>query len=213
MTSSLTLPYPCRRVEPALRLTHAEEPSRRPDRKQLTGFRQGYLVRKSVTNAQRQDAVALAAVVGIEAAASQLGWDRRTVRSWCEKAGKRPELDGSAAGWTQLLDLAQSQVATALASGKVRPKDAAVIAAIAERNLRQLVDREKRTPEPQEPWADRFDRWCDETYPSRRLAEIAKDLPTHVLRYELQRRSLDDSLTQDDVENRTGPIDDSFGGE
>jgi hypothetical protein len=92
----------------------------------------------------------------------------------------------------------------------VRPKDAAVIAAIAERNLRQLVDREKRTPEPQEPWGDRFDRWCDETYPSRRLAEIAKDLPTHVLRYELQRRSLEDSLTQDDVENRTGPIDDSF---
>jgi len=49
--------------------------------------------------------VALAAIVGIEAAAEQLGWDRRTVRKWSEAAGHPPELDGTATGWRELLDL------------------------------------------------------------------------------------------------------------
>jgi hypothetical protein len=67
-----------------------------------------------------------------------LGIDPRTVRKWSAQAGDRPELDGSAEGWQRLLDLAQSRVVAALAADKVRPKDAAVIAAIAERNLRDL---------------------------------------------------------------------------
>jgi hypothetical protein len=166
--------------------------------------------RVSYSGAQKREAVALARAAGAEYAAESLGVDPRTVRKWLEAAGDPPELDGTAAGWTQLLDLAQSQVATALASGKVRPKDAAVIAAIAERNLRQLADREKRKPEPQDPWADRFDRWCDETYPSRRLAEMAKDVPSHVLGYVLRSRRLEYGLGQDEVESRSGPEDNSF---
>jgi hypothetical protein len=75
--------------------------------------------------------------MGAEAAAESLGIDPRTVRKWSAQAGGRPELDGSAEGWQRLLDLAQSKVAVALATDKVRPKDAAVIAAIAERNLRR----------------------------------------------------------------------------
>jgi hypothetical protein len=94
--------------------------------------------RVSYSTAQRREAVALARVSGVEAAAGSLGIDPRTVRKWSAQAGDGPELDGSAEGWQRLLDLAQSRVAVALATDKVRPKDAAVIAAIAERNLRDL---------------------------------------------------------------------------
>jgi hypothetical protein len=140
-----------------------------------------------------------------------LGIDPRTVRKWSAQVGDRPELDGSAEGWQRLLHLAQSRVAVALASGKVRPKDAAVIAAIAERNLRQLADRsEKREPEPQEPWTDRFDRWCDDTYPSRHLAEIAKDVPSDVIGYVLRSRADEQNFGHNDqvVRGWTDPGDD-----
>ena len=40
----------------------------------------------------------------------------------------------SSADWVQLGDIARAQVQAALLSGKVRPKDAAVIAAMADRN-------------------------------------------------------------------------------
>jgi hypothetical protein len=186
------------------------------DRRELTGVARSYPVRKAVTPAQKREAVALAAIVGIEAAAEQLGWDRRTVRKWSEAAGHPPELDGTATGWRELLDLAQSQVATALASGKVRPKDVAVIAAIAERNLRQLADRsDERETEPQETWADRFDRWCDETYPSRHPAEIAKDVPSHVIGYVLHLRTHEQSFGQEEDRSdhgRTDPGDDFWFG-
>ena len=168
--------------------------------------------RIAYTTAQKREAVALARVAGVEAAAQSLGIDRRTVRRWSDQAGDRPELDGSAEGWQRLLDLAQSKVAVALASGKVRPKDAAVIAAIAERNLRQLADRsEKRQAGPQEPWTDRFDRWCDATYPSGRLAEIAKDVPSHVIGYVLRSRTEEPRFGQDQDQSdrgRTDPGDD-----
>jgi hypothetical protein len=79
----------------------------------------------------------LARVAGAEAAGQSLGIDPRTIRRWAAQAGDAPELDGSAEGWQRLLDLAQSRVAVALTADKVRPKDAAVIAGIAERNLRR----------------------------------------------------------------------------
>ena len=150
----------------------------------------------------------MARVAGADAAAQSLGIDPRTVRKWSDQAGNRPELDGSAEGWQRLLDLAQSKVAVALASDKVRPKDAAVIAAIAERNLRQLADRsEKREPEPREPWTDRFDRWCDTTYPSGRLAEIAKHVPSHVIGYVLRSRAEEHRFGQDEGQSDRGRAD------
>jgi hypothetical protein len=172
------------------------------------------MARVAYSNDQRREAVALARVAGVEAAGQSLGIDPRTIRRWSAQAGDRPELHGSAEGWQRLLDLAQSRVAVALSSGRVRPKDAAVIAAIAERNLRQLDDREKRTVEPQEPWTDRVDRWCDESYSSKRLAEITKDVPSHVLGYVVRSRRLDDTLGEDHEErqagSRAGPEDVAF---
>ncbi|MFL5686601.1 MAG: transposase [Chloroflexota bacterium] len=102
------------------------------------------MARKRYTAAQKAEAVALARVSGAGHAAEQLGIDVRTIRAWVGAAGDPPELDGTAAGWQQLLDLAHSQVVSALTGGKVRPKDAAVIAAISERNLREIEKHEGR---------------------------------------------------------------------
>src|SRR5262245_60102209 len=131
-------------------------------------------MRKQYTPQQRAEIVALAVVAGAETAATKHGADVRSVRKWMVAAGHTPASLVEPAGWRQLLDLAQAQVAGALAAGNVRAKDAAVIAAIAERNLRQLDDPERRQAEPQEPWTHRFDRWCDESYASASLAEVAK---------------------------------------
>jgi hypothetical protein len=101
--------------------------------------------RIAYTNQQKAEAVALAVVVGVEHAADQLRIDRRTVRGWLEQAGKAPELAAPATGWEQLLALAQAKVAAALASGKVTPIQAATIAGISARNIR---DRPPDEPAP-----------------------------------------------------------------
>ena len=143
--------------------------------------------RIAYTTAQKQEAVALARVAGVEAAAQSLGIDRRTVRKWSDQAGDRPELDGSAEGWQRLLDLAQSKVAVALSNGTVRPKDAAVIAAIAERNLRQLEDRfkKRKTGEPLAIDArDVFVEWIFDTLPEFRpdaMPDEEDALDAHVI--------------------------------
>jgi len=90
-------------------------------------------VRKPVTIAQRQEAVALAAVIGVEAAARELGWDRRTVRKWTEQAGKPAELDGNAAAWQRAFDLAHAKVEGILASGK-----ASAVASVTRSPIRRL---------------------------------------------------------------------------
>ena len=146
------------------------------------------MARKRYTPAQQAEAVAIARSAGAKYAAEHLGMDVRTVRSYLDAAGDPPELDGTASGWKQLIDLAQSQVVAALTSGKVRPKDAAVIAAIAERNLRTIEDRAERKradAEPENHWTA-FDEWCDRTYPTKQLAEIAKEVPSYVIRYGLR---------------------------
>jgi transposase-like protein len=118
------------------------------------------------SDAQKREAVALARVMGADSAAASLHIDPRTVRKWSAQAGHGPELDGSAEGWQRLLDLAQSRVAVALAADKVRPKDAAVIAAIAERNLRQLEARSWIVDEPSSVDArEAFFGWVIETLP------------------------------------------------
>lgn len=115
-------------------------------------------MRKAYTAAQKAEAVALAIVVGAEGAAEQLGMDVRTVRKWAGQAGKGPELAAPAGGWAALLDLAMAKVTSALASGKVRPKDAAVIAGIASRNIREP----KPEPDPKTDAETLVDRWLEE---------------------------------------------------
>ena len=88
------------------------------------------------------ETVALAAVVGLEAAHVQTGIRRQTIRAWLDRAGKAPADAINAADWQSLGDLARSRVASKLAEGKVSARDAAIIAGIAQRNTT------KPEPEP-----------------------------------------------------------------
>lgn len=99
------------------------------------------------STAQKAEAVALATVIGSEAAGQQLGITPRAIRGWAERAGKTPADSVSTSSWQSLLDLAMARVGSALAGGTVRPKDAAVIAGIAARNIREPKPEEPRTPE------------------------------------------------------------------
>jgi hypothetical protein len=65
-----------------------------------------------------------------------MGCDIRYVRKLLDAAGDAPEVAGTIDQWRQVADVAHATVMGALTSGKVRPKDAAVIAAVAERNIR-----------------------------------------------------------------------------
>lgn len=89
------------------------------------------------SSVQKAEAVALAAIVGVEAAAEQLGMQVRTLRGWANAAGQRPDVDSDA--WQKLHDLAMAKTMAAVASGKLRPRDVAVIAGISKRNLSKPV--------------------------------------------------------------------------
>ena len=104
-------------------------------------------MRVAYTIAQKHEAVALAVVVGAEAAADQLGIDVRSVRKWAEAAGHRPELEVD--DWQALHDLAVARTTAAVASGKLPARTVAVIAGIAARNLRPT--RVVAPSEPDEP--------------------------------------------------------------
>jgi hypothetical protein len=94
-----------------------------------------YPMRKAYTLQQKAEAIALAAIVGSEAAAEQLGMDPRSVRKWASQAGRAPELSAKPDQWSRLHDLAMARVTSDLASGRMKPRDVAVVAAIARRNL------------------------------------------------------------------------------
>lgn len=109
-------------------------------------------MRKAYTAAQKAEAIALGVVMGAEGAAESLGMDPRTVRKWMAKAGKAPEIEAPETGWRSLLELAQAKVTTALTSGKVSPVQAATIAGIAARNIR-----EPKAPSPDEATGEAFE--------------------------------------------------------
>jgi hypothetical protein len=79
-----------------------------------------------------------------------------------------------------------------LERGTVNPKDAAVIQAIAERNMRQSEEREAKAKAKAEAdaarWPEEFDKWCKETFPDKAEREIAKDAPSDVIRFLLHDR-------------------------
>lgn len=111
----------------------------------------------------RAEAIALAAIVGVEPAAEAMGIDKRSVRTWTEQAGRAPELVAKPDEWKRLHDLAIAKVTSDLASGKMRPRDVAVVAAIAKRNLTK--------PDPMvakqtdvEAWSDELSARLDKTY-------------------------------------------------
>jgi hypothetical protein len=100
------------------------------------------------------EAVALGSIVGAEAASKQLGIGPSAIRRWMARAGKTPADAIASADWAQLGEMARAQVASALLAGKVRPKDAAVIAAMPDRNLAK--------PEPVAEPVTPEDTWGDD---------------------------------------------------
>ena len=94
--------------------------------------------RVGYTKAQMAEAVALAKIIGAEAAATQLGignW--RTVRRWMVKAGN--DMDEHLATpdeWKKIGDLAKARGMAWLASGKASGPQLLIAAGIAERNTR-----------------------------------------------------------------------------
>jgi hypothetical protein len=111
-------------------------------------------VRKPYSPQRIAEVVATAVILGIEATARDTGIDPRTIRGWCNRAGKAPADAIGCADWHSLGELARSQVVSSLASGKVRPKYAAVIAAIATRNARDP----EPDPEPADTEAEEWTR-------------------------------------------------------
>ena len=93
-------------------------------------------MRIAYSPAAKMEAVALAAVVGAEQAALQLGMGARAIRAWQVAAGHPPELDGDPDDWTALRDLAVARTTAALAGGKLTAIQVATIGAIATRNMR-----------------------------------------------------------------------------
>jgi transposase-like protein len=92
--------------------------------------------RVAYSREQKHEAIALGRTMGAEAAAEQLHILPRTIRKWMEAAGDPPELAGNASVWQRHFDLASARVERFLTTGKVTAVQAATIAAIAARNMR-----------------------------------------------------------------------------
>ena len=125
-------------------------------------------MRKAYSPQRKSEVIALARVQGIEATARQTGIDKRAIRGWCERAGVVPaDALGTVADWASLGELARSQVAERLASGKVHPRDAAIIAGIADRNTRKPEPQPEPEGDPEaEAWTDALLVALEARYPS-----------------------------------------------
>jgi transposase-like protein len=71
------------------------------------------------SQAFKSEAVALAAVLGLSAAADQLGIEEKTLASWMAKAGKRPADAIQPASWQRVADLALTKAERLVAEGKL----------------------------------------------------------------------------------------------
>jgi hypothetical protein len=129
-------------------------------------------MRKRYSLSKRAEVIADAVVTGAESTAIAHGLDVRTVRAWLATSGKAPAAEVNPEGWRSLMDLALSKVNVALVGGHVRPKDAAVIAAIASRNIREPAPpAEPRTPEDEA--YDAFVTELEARYPEPHLEHLA----------------------------------------
>ena len=96
------------------------------------------------TPAQKAEAVALATVIGADAASAQLGMGAKAIRGWAERAGKSPSDVIETDQWRALMDVALARVTAQVASGTMRVRDIAVVAGIAARNVREPAIRPAR---------------------------------------------------------------------
>lgn len=154
-------------------------------------------MRISYSPAQKIEAVALARVVGAEAAADEMALDPRTVRKWQAEAGVPPSLDVEGGTWQALHDLAVAKTTSAVASGKLPVRTVAIIAGIAARNLRigraaALLEPEpepSQTP-PGDAARDRLRAYVDALPDAERIQ--ARDYLRCLLDAEIARRHLDE---------------------
>lgn len=104
--------------------------------------------------AKKAEAIALATVIGAEAAGERLGIYRGTIRRWMEAAGKAPADAIARTDWETLEQLALSKTIERVASGKASARETAIVAGIANRNKR------KPDAEPKDPnaWMSPADR-------------------------------------------------------
>lgn len=110
---------------------------------------------KAYSHQEMAEAIALATIVGAEEASRQLGMQTRTIRKWCERAGRAPADAIRGDDWASIGALARSQVAARLAAGKVTPVQAATIAGIAQRNALTVQEL------PPESAVAALDSFCD----------------------------------------------------
>src|SRR6188472_3971409 len=83
----------------------------------------------------RAEAIALARVMGAEAAGKQLGIDHRRIVVWAQETGQPLGLELPASTWEILRDLAVTKTTSLIASGKANAVTVATIAGIAQRNV------------------------------------------------------------------------------
>src|SRR4051795_12064520 len=143
---------------------------------------------KGYTPAQRAEAVALASVIGAEAAGQQLAIPWRSIRRWSEQAGNAPELAAPSGSWAELMRLAIARTTAAVAGGKLNATTVATIAGIAARNQHRDPVVESKPGE---------DRWFAEW-----VASIRPDLdPDDVLHALLEEDHLrrEEAGTSDDA--------------
>jgi hypothetical protein len=125
---------------------------------------------KGYTTVAKHEAIVLGSIIGADAAGLRLKIDPRTIRSWMTRAGRTPADAISAADWSGLGELARAQVASDLASGKVTTIQAATIAGIASRNVREAPPHAEPLTSA-EQWADDLEAALVKAY--GKLATIA----------------------------------------
>ena len=133
---------------------------------------------RAFTVKQKSEAIALATIIGAEAAGQQLGILPRTIRGWADRAGKAPADAINHTDWRSLGEAARSVVAANLAGGFVRAKDAAVIAAIATRNEAK-PEPVAEPPTEVELWAEAMEEAMTQLYPGVDLDLIIVVLLSH----------------------------------
>jgi hypothetical protein len=151
--------------------------------------------------AARAEAVALAAVLGLSAAADQLGIDEKTLRSWMLKAGKDPADAIKPASWSRLADMALTKAERLVAEGKLSPAQLANLATMAEERAAKSDERRKSSEPAAIDAAEAFWDWLlarqlDEPLPASVVDEAslneymdALNAATGEVRGELLRRA------------------------
>lgn len=128
--------------------------------------------------AQKAEAVALAAVLGLSAASDQLGIPEDSIASWARRAGKDPADRIEPASWERLADLALTKAERMVAEGKMSAAQLANLAGMAE----QKAAARPKVETTEDPDADLLAA-IRARY--RTDADLAYAITEHVLRWSL----------------------------